>query len=96
MGDSAPEVEQYEDHMPQQAYNPSFLDNQILPSVDRINKEKLQEETAGITGASKTKALVSEMKTQFKMQRLKAFIDQEANARKNILSSTSINQANKS
>ena len=93
-GGSAPEVEQYEDQMPQQVYNPAYLDNQILPTVDRINQEKLQEQTAGISGSSKTKALVSEIKTQLKMQRLKAFIDQEANARKNIGSSTSINPVN--
>ena len=74
--------------MPQQAYNAANLENQILPTVDRIDQEKLQEQTAGISGSSKTKVLVSEIKNQFKMQRLKAFIDQEANARKNISSST--------
>lgn len=49
-----------------------------------LSKEHIEEKTVGMTGHKKTNVLVSEIKKHYKLNKLKSFLEQEANQTRGI------------
>ena len=56
--------------------------------LQQLNSEHLDQQTAGMTGHRKTNVLVSELKKHYKLNKLKSFLDHEANTAKGNSSAT--------